>query len=112
MHLVCDGKGRPLSTHLTPGQRHDSTQLEPLLDTIRVMRPTGGQLKNARIGSLPTGGIATRVAGIFFDGEASHTRYRNGAINVSAEANDPVPLYPSIVICTRSEMLPNGASID
>jgi transposase len=27
---------------LTPGQRHDSTQLEPVLDAIRVPRP-GGQ---------------------------------------------------------------------
>ena len=27
---------------LTPGQRHDSTQLEPLLDAIRVPRPHGG----------------------------------------------------------------------
>jgi transposase len=37
-----DGKGRPLAVTLTPGQRHDSTQLEPLLDAIRVSRP-GGQ---------------------------------------------------------------------
>jgi transposase len=26
---------------LTPGQRHDSTQLEPVLDAIRVPRPGG-----------------------------------------------------------------------
>jgi transposase len=26
---------------LTPGQRHDSTQLEPVLDAIRVPRPAG-----------------------------------------------------------------------
>jgi transposase len=37
-----DGKGRPLAVTLTPGQRHDSTQLKPLLDTIGVPRP-GGQ---------------------------------------------------------------------
>ena len=42
LHLACDGQGRPLSVVLTPGQRHDSTQLEPLLDAIRVPRP-GGQ---------------------------------------------------------------------
>jgi transposase len=29
VHLACDGQGRPLSVVLTPGQRHDSTQLEP-----------------------------------------------------------------------------------
>ncbi len=41
LHLACDGKGRPLSIVLTPGQRHDSTQLEAVLDAIRVPRPGG-----------------------------------------------------------------------
>ena len=41
MHLACDGKGRPLSVVLTPGQRHGSTQLERLLDAVRVPRPEG-----------------------------------------------------------------------
>ncbi len=38
VHLACDGKGRPLSVVLTPGQRHDSTQLGAVLDAIRVPR--------------------------------------------------------------------------
>ena len=41
LHLACDGKGRPLSVVLTPGQRHGSTQLEGLLDAVRVPRPEG-----------------------------------------------------------------------
>lgn len=41
MHLACDGKGRPLSVLLTPGQRHSGTQLEGLLDAVRVARPEG-----------------------------------------------------------------------
>lgn len=41
VHLACDGKGRPLSIVLTPGQRHSSTQLEELLDTVRIPRPEG-----------------------------------------------------------------------
>ena len=40
-HLACDGKGRPLSIVITPGQRHDSTQLESVLDGIHVRRPGG-----------------------------------------------------------------------
>jgi transposase len=40
-HLACDGRGRPLSVVLTPGQRHGSTQLEGLLDAVRVARPQG-----------------------------------------------------------------------
>ena len=39
MHLACDGKGRPLSVVITPGQRHSSTQLEEVLDAVRVPRP-------------------------------------------------------------------------
>lgn len=34
VHLACDGRGRPLSVVLTPGQCHDSTQLAPVLDAI------------------------------------------------------------------------------
>jgi transposase len=41
LHLAVDGKGRPLAITLTAGQRHESTQLEPLLDGIRVPRPGG-----------------------------------------------------------------------
>ncbi len=41
LHLACDGKGRPLSVLLTPGQRHGSTQLVGLLDAVRVARPEG-----------------------------------------------------------------------
>lgn len=43
MHLACDGKGRPLSVVVTPGQRHESTQLEAVLDAIRVARPGVGR---------------------------------------------------------------------
>jgi transposase len=39
LHLACDGKDRPLSVVITPGQRHGSTQLEELLDTVRIARP-------------------------------------------------------------------------
>ncbi len=41
LHLACDGKGRPLSVVLTAGQRHSSTQLEGLLDAVRVWHPEG-----------------------------------------------------------------------
>lgn len=41
LHLACDGKGRPLAVVLTPGQRHDCTQLGPVLAAIRVPRPGG-----------------------------------------------------------------------
>jgi hypothetical protein len=40
-HLACDGKGRPLSIVITPGHRHDSTQLVSVLAGICVPRPGG-----------------------------------------------------------------------
>ena len=43
MHLACDGHGRPLAVVLTPGQRHDSTQLAPVLGAIRVPRSGRGR---------------------------------------------------------------------
>lgn len=43
MHLACDGKGRPLSVVLTPGQRNDGTQLAVVLDAIRVPRECRGR---------------------------------------------------------------------
>jgi transposase len=39
LHLACDGSGRPLSVVVTPGQRRERTQLEAVLDAIRVKRP-------------------------------------------------------------------------
>lgn len=32
IHLLCDGAGHPLHFHLTPGQAHDSTALDTLLE--------------------------------------------------------------------------------
>ncbi len=40
-HLACDGRGRPLAIVITPGHRHDSTQLQTVLDGIRVPRAAG-----------------------------------------------------------------------
>ncbi len=41
VHLSADGRGLPLSVVVTAGQRHDSTQLESVLDAIMVPRATG-----------------------------------------------------------------------
>lgn len=32
IHVLCDANGNPLHHHLTPGQAHESTALEPLLE--------------------------------------------------------------------------------
>lgn len=32
LHLLCDGEGHPLSYHLTPGQTHESTVLDVVLE--------------------------------------------------------------------------------
>ncbi len=43
IHLVCDGKGRPLGFSLSAGQRHDCTQMEAALETVRVPREGRGR---------------------------------------------------------------------
>lgn len=36
MHLVTDGRGTPLAATLTPGQRHESTEFERVLEAAGV----------------------------------------------------------------------------
>ena len=43
IHLAVDGRGRPLSVLLTPGQAGDNPQLFHLLDAIRVHDGTPGR---------------------------------------------------------------------
>ncbi|MGA8942843.1 MAG: IS5 family transposase [Thermoactinomyces sp.] len=45
IHLACDGKGRPLAFTIPPGQQHDCTQLQALLDSICVPRFGKGKLR-------------------------------------------------------------------
>jgi len=41
IHVVGDGRGRPLVTRATPGQAADTTALMGLMDAVRVARPGG-----------------------------------------------------------------------
>jgi transposase len=43
IHLAVDGRGRPLSILLTPGQAGDNPHLLPLLNAIRVKAPGPGR---------------------------------------------------------------------
>ena len=39
--MVTDGEGTPLAIRLTPGQTHESTEFEAVLDAVRVPQPVG-----------------------------------------------------------------------
>lgn len=41
IHLVCDGKGNPISLWVTAGQVHDSTQFERTFNEVNICRPKG-----------------------------------------------------------------------
>ncbi|MFB7982814.1 IS5 family transposase [Streptomyces vinaceus] len=43
LHLSADGRCRPLSMVVTPGQRADCTQFKPVLEKIRVPKPGPGR---------------------------------------------------------------------
>lgn len=45
IHLAVDGRGRPLSVLVTPGQAGDNPQLLPLLDMISVCQPGRGRAR-------------------------------------------------------------------
>jgi transposase len=47
-HLVTDGRGLPLVVEVTAGQRHESTQVETLLDGIAVAQPVGRPRKRPK----------------------------------------------------------------
>jgi transposase len=36
IHVLCEGEGKPISLTLTPGQAHESQQVEALLDQVRI----------------------------------------------------------------------------
>jgi Putative transposase of IS4/5 family (DUF4096) len=56
LHLRTDGHGRPLVIQATPGQRHEVTQLEALLDAGAVKRtgPMGGRVGGGRASGRPS----------------------------------------------------------
>jgi hypothetical protein len=90
LHLAVDGKGRPLAVTLTAGQRHESTQLEPLLDGIGVPRP-GGQAAhgNGRRSCWPIGATAPPPVGGCSAAAASATPSRPGSTSAAAVGGHP-----------------------
>ena len=52
IHTIGDGRGRNLTSHLTPGQDHDTRQLVRLLDDVAVTRPAGIGRPRKRLDSL------------------------------------------------------------
>ena len=48
MHVLCDGNGLPLTALLLPGQAHESTQFEQLLETVEVHQARGRPRKRPR----------------------------------------------------------------
>jgi transposase len=49
IHLLVDGNGLPLSFTLTPGQDHESGQVDALLDSISVGGKPGPRRKRVRV---------------------------------------------------------------
>ena len=41
MHLVTDGQGLPLAAEVTPGQQHESTCFETLMNAVRIRQEIG-----------------------------------------------------------------------
>ena len=76
IHVLCEGAGLPISVLLTPGQAHESTMLEPLLDSVAIGGKPG-----------PPRGRFEAVAGDKgYDGEAMRETIR---------AHGSTPLVPN-----------------
>lgn len=49
IHTICDGKGRDLASHITPGQDSDTRELVRLLGAVSVGRPGGNGRPRSRL---------------------------------------------------------------
>jgi hypothetical protein len=52
LHTTCDGRGRKLATHPTPGPGADTSQLVGLVDAVRVARSGGRGRPRTRVARL------------------------------------------------------------
>jgi transposase len=52
IHTICDGNGRNLASHLTPGQDADTRELVRLLGAVAVRRPAGTGRPRSRLSFL------------------------------------------------------------
>lgn len=48
IHLACDGNGLPMAVTVTAGQRHESTQFEAVMGSVRVPVPVGRPRRRPR----------------------------------------------------------------
>jgi transposase len=55
LHLLTDGRGRPLALCLSEGQRHDSRLLTQVLDAVRVPQRRGRPRKRPQVLCLDKG---------------------------------------------------------
>jgi transposase len=62
--VLCEGRGLPIAVELTPGQKHEATMLEPLLDAVCVTGKPGRPRKRFGTVSGDKGydGAASRAA--------------------------------------------------
>ena len=63
LHLITDGRGRPISIGLTGGNVNDTTMLEPALSEIRVPRRGPGRPRNRPAGLLGDKGYSRGPTG-------------------------------------------------
>lgn len=67
MHLLCEARGLPIAVELSPGQTHESTMLEPLLDSVSIGGKPGRPRKRFETVSGDKG----------YDGEPSRAAIRS-----------------------------------
>lgn len=80
LHLSADGKCRPLSLVITPGQQADCTQFEPVMDKIRVPRLGPGRPRR-----LPDSVAADKA---YSNGKIRRYLRRRGIRHVIPEKSD------------------------
>ena len=75
LHLVCDGRGKPLGMMITGGNINDTTMMTAVLEDIRVPRAGKGRPRPAPTGCSRTRATRRGRTGRGCAGEASQRRF-------------------------------------
>jgi transposase len=94
LHILCEGQGLPITVHITPGQQHEATMLEPLLDSVSIGGKRGRPRKRFATvaGDKGYDGAPSRSAIVARGCEPliPHRKLRDGTYPASATGFDKV----------------------
>lgn len=92
--MLCEGRGLPITVAVTPGQQHETTMLEPLLDAVAIGGKPGRPRKRFAVVAGDKGYDIPRVRSAILQrgGQPliAHKRLRDGSYPPGSEDFDKI----------------------